>query len=170
MSGITQSGGGPEIVTDAAGKDWSLSHVGPRIRRLYSAWCKARAWAALAGSKEHESEEAHRESRAALIEQVAAGGYDWGSPLDPRRMGAGLRAHLQSDEGKVKLLQLLLAETHGEVPVEQVVKLFVEADPEALGDAIARCLGVDPNAKAPAASPSSGKEKATPAQGSPTGT
>jgi hypothetical protein len=146
-------------VVEAVNQAWTLSHAGPAIRAKYSAFLKGRARAELAEQQRQGvfSGDGHRESLVLLNEEMTAGAYNWGSPLDPDGMGSAVRASLQQTDGLVKLLTLLLEKTHGQVSAEQARAILTDRigtadNPSPVTLAIRACLSVgtpDPNSTRP---------------------
>lgn len=162
MSEVTDTLGqaGPGELVEALGRTWSLAHVGPGIRARFSAWCKLRARQELLEQKPHLAEDAYREALGVLQEEMAAGAYNWGSPLSQRGMGSAIAAALRQDDGRIALLQVLLEPAHGLLPWEQVLDLM-EANPEGIALAMAACLSL-PNSQAPVTAARSPGQKSTP--------
>lgn len=123
-----------EIVT-AKGQAWKMSHVTPGVRGKFSALYKARARIA--------AREIGPSATAVLIEQMAAGAYNWGSPLDPDGKGSAISAALEQEEGKYLLIGMLLEPEHGELPPLELAAL-VRQDVEAFGEALSECLRLRP--------------------------
>jgi hypothetical protein len=145
---------------EVAGPDgpraWSLAHVTPGIRAEFSAWAKLRA------RREIPQGEHSREDVAVFQERCAAGDYTWGGPLDPRRLGSAVGAVLATDEGMVRVLQLLLRKAHGEVSGDEAVRLLREGGHD-VADALCRALGLPPpNRPAPVPTADPGPQKTTP--------
>lgn len=139
MSDVNDSVGPGEMV-EALGQAWTLAHIGPGIRARFSAWCKMRARQAIAELRGTLGDDAYREDLGVFQEQLAAGAYSWGSPLDPDGAGPGVRAMLAGGDGKIQLLRLLLEPHHGDVPPGKVTEL-VNAAPTEVNLALAACLG-----------------------------
>jgi hypothetical protein len=139
-------------VVEALGRAWTLAHVGPGVRGAFAAWLKGRARREVFAGRRDMGEDVFRESLASLNEQMAAGAYDWGSPLHPDLMGSAVEASLSRIAGMVRLVQLLLEPRHGPQDEPQVLALLNDA-PEAFAHAVLACRGVRPNRQAPATSP-----------------
>lgn len=148
--------GAGELV-EGHSRTWSLSHVTPGIRAAFGAWCKLRARLELAGQREVIGEEAYREDLAVHQEHAAAGAYNWGTPLNPKALGPGVRAQLMGEAGKFQLIKLLLRERHGDV-ADDVLAAAVNEDPDAWTDAVSNCIspGSVPNEKTPSPAPGAG--------------
>jgi hypothetical protein len=140
--------GGSELI-EAQGRMWTLSHVGPGIRSAFASWVKLRARQEIIALKADLGPLEYREQLAILGEELGGDSYAWGTPLDPKSLGLAVCKKLQSHEGQVRLLQLLLAKAHGDVPVSQVVSLL-ESAPEEVNLALHACLDLPPNSQAPA--------------------
>jgi hypothetical protein len=147
MSTVTDVGGSELI--EAQGRMWTLSHVGPGIRSAFASWVKLRARQEIIALKADLGPLEYREQLAILGEELGGDSYAWGTPLDPKSLGLAVCKKLQSHEGQVRLLQLLLAKAHGDVPVSQVVSLL-ESAPEEVNLALHACLDLPPNSQAPA--------------------
>jgi hypothetical protein len=139
-------------------KEWQFQHVGKGIRGKYSAWCKLRARQEVIDQRDLLDPMSYKECLASVNEQIAAGAYSWGSPLNPKGMGTGVFATINGDEGRVYLLMLLLERKHGKLTVDDIAAI-VEGNTEGVRLALDACLevpslkpkeGDDPNAKAPA--------------------
>lgn len=141
IDALGAAGPGEQLV--AGGKVWSLRHVGPGVRAAFSAWAKLQARQEVQGCPELQ---------AALVGELAAGAYRWGTPLNPKAMGSAVARLLGETDGQVRLVQLLLEPAHGEVAPAQVLEILA-ADPDGAAAAVRACLGlgpVDPNPQAPA--------------------
>lgn len=132
---------------DARGQTWELEEVTARVQIRMSAWSAACQRQALHQEKEFLAPEAYKEAEKSLTEQIAAGSFRWGSPFEKNLMGDGLRAVLDSPDGKAKLLQFLLEKKHPYVTVEQAAALILE-NPEAVRDAMQEAIA-GPNYSSP---------------------
>lgn len=144
------------------GAAWTLIHVGKRQRDAFVAWVKLRALEEIQEDRQSGRLDglAYREALAVHQESRAAGNFDWRSP-EPRRWGSAISTALAGRDGKLKLLQILLADRHGQLPDDRVEALF-ESDPDGALTALFTCLGlVDPNGPAP--TPTKEPEKTVPA-------
>lgn len=133
------------------GQAWTFSHLTPRMRGLFSSWLKGRARQGLLEERRQEilNPSQYREEADALKRQFDAGHYDWGSPLLPDGCGLAVLEAINGHEGKVRIMQLLLVPTHGEVPAEQVVALLKASPEEAEMVALAVRTCLDPNREKP---------------------
>lgn len=170
MSEATDTTQAGEDFIDASGKVWTLSHIGPLIRAAFSKWCKLRARQGVAEQRAELGEDAYREDLSLLTEEIAAGSYNWGSPLDEAYAGKAIRNILSSsDEGRVRLVQLLLAKTHGEVDGAAAMRLMDADGFEAAFRAAVRAPAA-PNASPPSKPGSStGNQETMAAPIAPTG-
>ncbi len=128
-------------IVEAGGQAWTLSHVSPTIRAKFSAWLKGRARKELADQRREGilDEGDYRESLTLMNEEMSAGAYNWGSPLNPKGMGSAVRSGLGQTDGKIRLVQLLLEAHHGAVSVVQVHELLANAG-DTMSETIRRCL------------------------------
>lgn len=155
MTETSDLAGSGEVI-EGLGQAWSLSHLTPGIRGTYSQWLKGRARQGLRDERQAGtlSVTEYDEEASRLKRQLDAGSYNWGSPFHPEAMGDAIAASLGGLDGKIKLLQLLLASAHGAVPPERVVELLEaagagvpEGEESPLALAIKICL--DPNRAGP---------------------
>jgi hypothetical protein len=173
MSDVNETLGaaGAGELVESGDRVWSFAHVGPGIRAKFSAWCKLRARRELLALKPDLGEADYREQLAVLNAEVAAGSYNWGTPLNPKGLGPAVQAILNGEEGQLHFLTLLLEPRHGRVAPADVVAL-VTGNPEGVRQAVRACLGLpaeaggeaeasaDPNAPAPAVQTTPGKNAA----------
>jgi hypothetical protein len=145
-------------IVEALGQAWTLSHITPALRGAFSAWLKGRARQELSEQRRQGilGPDDYREQSAVLNAECASGAYTWGSPLLPAGMGSAVRAALDEMDGKVRLIQLLLKDTHGDVPAEQVYALMQD-NPDQVAEACRTCL--DPNRQTPAQTKSPGTQR-----------
>jgi len=133
----------------ADGQVWKLSHINPGIRKAFAAWVEQEAMRRLHESRSRLGPAEWNGRRTWLTEQIMAGAYDWGFPLDPNGQGSAVTRALSEGDGPGRLMQLFLEEAHGEVPIERIHALFAE-QPEEIQMKMKRCL--DPNSASPSPS------------------
>lgn len=139
---------------ESLSQTWWLSEVTPGMRKLYASLIRARARQRLYEDKPILSPEEYAEEKESLQGRIDAGEYDWGPPVELGGPGAGkaIRAAFDSDEGKLRLVQLLLSETHGDIGFQQTAEI-IEGNPEGLTAALRAALGIPPLAPTPASQP-----------------
>lgn len=127
-----------------------LSKLTPALRSRFAAPVRMRARQQLINDKAFMSEEQYKEEKDYLQARIDAGAYDWGPPVELNGTGPGkaIRAVLDSDEGWLRLVGLLLEETHGELPLAQVAEI-VAGNPEACAAAMRAAMGLPPLAVTP---------------------
>jgi hypothetical protein len=131
-----QTIGEPEPFS-ALGLTWYLSPISAGVRATYSDYCKLKALSDLRSLKDAMSPDEYREDRALLYARISAGEYTWGTPLNPEGLGEAVQVILNSDEGKLRLLQILLLDRHGELPGPRLLEILADAPEE-----VARALRV----------------------------
>lgn len=135
---------------ESLGETWWLSKMTPALRRRFAAPVRMRARQQLFDDKEFMEEAQYQQEKDYLQARIDAGAYDWGPPVELSGTGPGkaIRAVLESDEGWVRLVALLLEETHGELPLTRVGEI-VAGNPEACAAAMRAALGLPPLAVPP---------------------
>lgn len=136
---------------DSLNETWWLSEVTPALRRLFASTIRARARQQLIDDRPLLSPEAYEEEKDTLQARIESGAYEWGPPVELNGTGAGkaIYAVLNSVEGKIQLIQLLLVESHGELDQNKVAEI-ISGNPEALAAALRAAQGLPPLAVAPA--------------------
>ena len=145
-TGLAPSPGRFEVVV-AAGKTYKLSHSNPGIRQEFSAWAEEQALRRLEEMR-RRNPAIFKQRREWLNEQIMAGAYEWGFPLDgkTKAMGSAVSRAMGEGDGPTKLLQLLLREHHGDLPIEELEAAW-EANPEEFQAKMRICI--DPNLASP---------------------
>lgn len=130
---------------DSLGETWWLSEVTAGLRKQFCQPIRARARQALIDDRELLDAEDYAAEKAFLQGRIDAGAYDWGPPLDRGGTGPGeaIKAALDTPEGQARLIQLLLVETHDEVPLEKVTEIMA-GNPEGIGAALRAAMGLPP--------------------------
>lgn len=122
---------------EALGKTWSLSPASYGAQAAYEAWLKLRARKDLIAQRGELGEAYYREEMKSLNQSINAGKYNWGESV--------FAESLETGSGQRKLLQILLAEKHGEVSDEEIRRLM-RANPEGVSVALQAALRAgDPN-------------------------
>ena len=140
--GIEQTLARPEPFL-ARGQTWQLAPVTPGLRARFSAFVKKQALEELASLKSSLSAPEYHEVQSAVLARLASGACSWGTPLNPKGMGAIAREVYESDNGMLYLLQLLLEKQHGKVELEELAKL-VEDNPAGFKGALRTAHGLPP--------------------------
>ena len=136
---LGQAGAGEQL--EALGRIWTLAHVGPGIRSRYSAWVLARARRDLVAEKPYLPDAEYREALALLQDRIDQGAYSWGSPLDPKGIGAAVHAAMGTTAGQLRWIAELLHPAHGDVDPETVLAI-VDESPELVGLVVAACMAL----------------------------
>lgn len=130
---------------DSRGETWWLSELNPTLRDQFSRPIRARARQSLIDDKEAMTREEYDEAKGDLQDRIDAGAYSWGPPLSAGGTGAGrsIRAILDTQEGQIQLVQLLLSETHGMLPLDRVVEIM-NGNPDGMQAALRAASGLPP--------------------------
>ena len=130
---------------DSLGETWWLSEVTPALRVEFCRPIRQRARQSLMDDKDTMTAEQYGDERKALQARIDAGAYEWGPPLELGGVGPGeaVSAALDTAEGQVRLLQLLLAEMHGELPLNRVAEIM-GGNPEGWQAALRAAMGLPP--------------------------
>jgi len=143
---------------EVAGKWWTLSPIGPLMRARFAAWCQAIARQAIISQRSVVGTDGYGDAHNALTDAIASGAYSWRSP-DPRRMGRSVKTIMTSEDGQVRLMQLLLEAHHKDVTEEQIRELF-DSNDEGMLYAVAGAMGtLDPNVEMPPSVKRTGAEE-----------
>ena|SRR5438105_15751213 len=147
-------GEGPTF--EALGKTWHFSPLGPGVQEKFAGWCRSRARERLARDRD-SMEPAEYKAALKRLEDTFYGtdAYDWGCPADEKHCGPMIQAALNSIEGYVRWLQILLEKKHGKVSVETLNQI-AEENKDGLQDAYDRVM--DPNSASRPAGNTSGRE------------
>lgn len=127
------------------GTPYWLSELTPALRKLFSSLIRARARQDLIDDKTVLSEEAYAAEWDRLQDRIDSGAYEWGPPVELGGTGQGkaIQAALNCTEGNVRLVQLLLTEAHGELPLNEVAEI-INGNPEGITAAIRAGMGLPP--------------------------
>lgn len=130
---------------EALGQTWWLANVTPGHRKMFSSLVRSRARQSLIDDKPYMDAKDYRAQWKDLQARIDAGAYDWGPPVELGGMGYGeaIQAALDTTEGNVRLVQMLLEDEHGEVPLSQVAEIL-NANPEGITAAIRAGMGLPP--------------------------
>lgn len=128
---------------EALGEVWHLAPIGPGIRSAFAQSVRLRAKAELRADRAHMELADYQEDHAALEERIAAGAYSWGPPPDQggAGMGSAIWATYSTDEGKMRLTQMLLEAAHGELSLH-AVKALVEDNVSEWASAFRKAQGL----------------------------
>ncbi len=144
---VTPKTVGAHEIVQACGGEWRLAHVGPGVRAKFAQWAKFRAVQQVIDQKTFYEEQGRPDlyhvQIAAVNQSIAAGDYNWDTPLNPDAMGPGCWAAFNSVEGRVQLVKLLLQPAHPKVTTEETLAV-ITANPEGVGMALRQCLGLSP--------------------------
>jgi hypothetical protein len=134
----------------ALGQTWTMEPVSPGVRKKMSAWARLRARQDLFSQRAEMPDAIYRECLVSVNEQITAGAYSWGSPLDDRRMGSGLMELLQTHEAQAELARLLLDRNHPGIEPQAIFAIMVD-NAEGFATAMREALelGHAPNPRTP---------------------
>jgi len=139
-------GGGYEFAS--GGKSYSLSPIGPGIRKAIAQWARGRARERLNDDRETMTAAKFEWERQGLRTAINSGAYDWGTPFEEDAIGKELSAMLSETEGNLELVRLLLKEKHGDLPVKQVYEICQAGGMDYV-DAFREALNLFPNWRTP---------------------
>jgi hypothetical protein len=122
--------GGYEQVT-VAGKTWKLSRIGPGLREDFAAWAEEQAYARLEKSRKRIAPHEYARRLRKIDDDRDAGAYSWGFVLDDKSCGSAIWKALGEGDGPARMVQLLLREHHGDVPLADIKAAFEAAEKEA---------------------------------------
>lgn len=139
---------------DSCGETWWLSELTPALRKEFCRPIRSRARQALIDDREYMTDEQYAEEKDALQDRIDAGAYDWGPPVEKGGTGPGkaLKAVLDTPEGQVQLARLLLAEAHGELPLDKTAEI-IAGNPEGFVAALRAAMGLPPSPPEPIEEP-----------------
>lgn len=128
---------------ESLGEVWYLSEITPALRRRYAAPVRARARQALLDDKPAMDEDTYATEWEAFQARIDSGAYEWGPPLELGGTGPGkaILAALGSTDGQVRLLQLLLEQSHGDVDTKRAIEIL-EGNPDGIAAAIRAVMGL----------------------------
>lgn len=138
--GVQETLGGGETFV-ALDKAWTLTPLCAGVRARYSEFCKLQALDDLRKLKDFLEPEEYRDDRSLLYARISAGEYTWGTPMNPEGMGEAVRVMLAGTEGKLRLLQLLLKEHHGDVDGKTVLAILGDG-PDEVARALRAIMGL----------------------------
>lgn len=148
----------------ANGKTFKFSHCNPGIRKAFRSWVEEIAIARLEDARKRLPPDVFARREAFFNEQILAGAYDWGFPLDMdddrKSMGTAISRAMQEGEGMAKLFRLLTAEHHGELSNQEIEAAFKD-NSNGLVEAMKRAL--DPNSASPSQETGTAPEAPPPA-------
>lgn len=152
---------------ESLGETWWLSEVTQELRSAYASMIRSRARQQIIQEKAILSPEEYDESWERFQSRIDSGAYEWGPPVELGGTGPGkaiVAAHT-SDEGSLRLIQLLLLNTHGELELTRVAEI-IGGNPDAVSHALREALGLPPLAEAPAETKTGEKAGTTSARNS----
>lgn len=157
---------------EIAGVTYWFSELTPGLRKLFSSVVRSRARQNLIDDKPYLSDEAYAAEWDNLQHRIDGGAYEWGPPVELGGTGQGkaIQAALDYTEGNLLLVQMLLAEAHGELPLQQVAELLSKekGNPEGITAAIRAGMGLPPFVEKQSEENEKEKPESNPGKASPT--